>query len=246
MKKCISLFLLLFLAIIFQNKAFAASIELNSLDRVIIKFVELDGSVKEDEIIKNDSVECFEQSIKERLGYYYNKYNIKEIISINDIPLKDTQFMSYSGVIKVKEEPNQQNAQNNQNQSLEFSKSGYLIMLDNTTYTGIEISPYVKNGTTYIEISPVLEALGYEVTTIINGYYKALTAHKKEIGKELWIDIAGESKNAYKSNEGLIALDKITEIKDLSFCIPVKSAEKLLGTSIIVNFSKKLVEVTKR
>jgi hypothetical protein len=73
-----------------------------------------------------------------------------------------------------------------------------------------------------------------------------LSAQKKEIGKELWIDIAGESKNAYKSSEGLITLDKISEIRNSSFCIPVKSGEKLLGISIIVDFSKKLIEVTKR
>ncbi len=246
MRKCISLFLLLFLVIIIQNKAFAANIDLNNLNKVIIKFVELDGSVKEDEIIKNDSAERFEQSIKERLDYYSNKYNISEIISINDIPIKDTQFMSYSGVIKVKKNPNQQNAQNNQNQALEFSKSGYLIKLDDITYTGIEVSPYKKSGITYIEIKPILEVLGYKVATTVNGYYKVLTAQKQEIGNELWIDIAGESKNAYKSSEGLITLDNISEIRDSSFCISLKSAEKLLGISIVVDFSKKQVKIAKR
>ena len=251
MKKNISLFLLLFLVIFCQNKAFAASVDFSSLDKVEIKIVEIDGSTKE-EIIKNDNTNQFEQLIKERVDYFYNKYNTKEIMSINDIPLKDTQFISYSGIIKTrdkkdaKDDPNQQNAQNNQNQSLDFSKSGYLMKIDNVTYTDINVLPYVKNGTTYIEIKPILEAMDYKVTIVVNGYYKVLTAQKKEEGKEFWIDIMGDSKNAYTLSEGLLFLENKSEIKDSSICISTKSAEKLLGVFISVDFNTKQVKITKK
>lgn len=242
MRKYVSLFLLLFFAISFQSTAFAATIDLNSLDKVIIKVSEIDGSIKE-VTINNDKDGQFEKTVKGWLEYYYNKYNIKEIISINDIPLKDTQFIEYS-CLATKEkngDPVQQEAQNNSSQSLDFSKSSYRISLDNVTYTDINVSPYTKNGIRYVEIKPILEAMGYNVTSVINGYYKVLSAQKKE---SYWIDILGKSKAAYIQDKGIINLDDFSDIKDSSICISVRSAEKLLGVSINVDVNTKQIKIT--
>ncbi|WP_313559170.1 stalk domain-containing protein [Ruminiclostridium cellobioparum] len=249
MKKLISLFLLLFFIFSFQNDIFAAQIDVNNLEKAVIKVSETDGTIKEITINNdNNGQGQFEQVIKSWMDYYYNKYNIKEILSINDIPLKDTQFVNYAGTHKNvnKQSPVEQNAKNNENQSLDFSNSGFRMSIDNVTYTDINVSPYNKNGVTYIEIKPVLEALDYKVTTVINNYYKILSAQKNDSGNDYCIDVIGDSKNAYSLGTGLINLEDYSEVKNSSICISARSAEKLLGVTIKVDFTSKQVKITSK
>lgn len=235
--------LLLVLALGSSGIFCATGIDLNSLDKVVLKFELKDGTVKEvSQTNKNNG--RFAQAVENLLDYYYNIYSVAKLVSINDIPLEQTQFYKYAGKIDDNKKglgysnsPDIVSRVKN-NKDMEIP----LVEIDpNTTTISVNGdmmrctgSVYVSGNLTYLPARSVLESLGYNVDADFNPYYKMIIATKRIGKEEIRVEIKFDSKKAYLSTVGIIDMDGLLELKEDGTYISLPDAIKLTGTDISV------------
>lgn len=245
MKKIIGLVLAAVMVICTNLVVVAGTVDVNKMDKVVIKCLLDDGTVQSQELINTDpSSNLMEKAVKYAISCFWGTdYNVKEVLSINDIPLKDTQFSQYAGVIdkSIKGqaysntpstiERVEENESKSIKDTIKFSEK--ISIKINGIPVKFDVAPYIKDGRTMVPFRAIFEALGAEVSyDFTNTNSKVLWGIRTINGEKIRVDMKIGSKTAVKTGTGSITMDVSPEIKESRTFIPARFASELLGATV--------------
>lgn len=227
-----------------------------------IEYKLYDGEKKKDYVVRpffitdnSEDKDIIEDTI---ISYYEAQKAVTEILTLNGVPLKDTEWSEYSGIIKmdkkvngapesgkfkdsVKEEIREVRTDENGNivEIIEPENSVKGNKEQTTTDLSIKIKlngeliesdvkPYITNGRTMMPFRAIFEALEAEVGYDFDNPNLKLVYAKR---KGIRVDMQIGNKSAYK-DEKEIVMDVAPEIKDGRTFIPVRYASELLGAEV--------------
>ena len=237
--KCF-VYVMLVLFVMVNTVALAGSIDLEKVDKVEIKYVLDDGTVDYD-VIPNKQDGSIAEVTEIFLKIDWNAYNVKEIISINNIPLRDTQFSKYAGVIDKNlknheaKEIDRERIEENEDKSLKdiLAPSDDIKIKVNGISVKFDVAPYIKDGRTMVPFRAIFEAIGANVDyDFSNPYTKLVWGIRRVDGKETRVDMKIGSKWAVKTGTGGIEMDVAPEIKEGRTFIPARYASEFLGGTV--------------
>jgi|LSQX01.3.fsa_nt_gb hypothetical protein len=234
---------LLLIALCSSGISYAANIDLNSLDKVVLNIELKDGTVSEVSQT-NKKNGHFAQAVENLLDYYYNIYSVAKLVSINDIPLHQTQFSKYAGKIDDnKKGLGYSNSPDIVNR-VKINKDMEIPLSEidpNTTTISVNGdmfrctgSIYMSDNLTYLPFRSLFESLGYNVEADFNPYYKMIIATKRIGKEEIRTEVKFDSKRAYVSTVGIVEMGYLLVLKDDGAYISLPDAIKLSGTDISV------------
>lgn len=230
-----------------------AAEDFSDSDVVKIKYQLIDGTIITD-TQANRFDGKFEAAINSLLNYIWNSYNVKEIISINDVPLKDTEYNIYSknidpdkkGIDYSNSAATTSRVKLNHDLRLTFaniSEGGVNVKIDDS-YVRFDIAPFEDNGIIYLPFRSILEGLGYDINSDMNQYYKIVTARKKDNGTEELIEIRVDSKIAFNSKSGMVSLKASPIYKNYATFIALDDVYNLIGANVTYNKLNNSVTIT--
>lgn len=221
-----------------------------------------DGDIDTDYVVRpffyTDNSE--DEGIIERsiIGLYEAQKAVTEILTLNDIPLKDTKWSKYAGKITMDKKANSADGENgifadsvNEIKEVRTDENGNIVEViepensveGNKEQTNIDLSikiklngeliesdvePYITNGRTMMPFRAIFEALEAEVGYDFDNPNLKLVYAKR---KGIRVDMQIGNKSAYK-DEKEIVMDVAPEIKDGRTFIPVRYASELLGAEV--------------
>jgi len=198
----------------------ADKVNWNAKDKVIIEMRDTDGIIFTEDANNNGGVE-FEVKIDRVLSAYWNDPGVEEILSIDGIPLKDTIFSRYAGIIdpsrkgegldenkdlvdRVKEKlenvrdlVNVGTGKNKEN----TSEPEYSVKL-NGINVEFDVEPFAMNGRVFVPFRAIFEALGAEVDyDFSNPNNRTVWATRKVDGELVKVTMKYGSKIATKNGK---------------------------------------------